>query len=726
MDFNIVTFHTAYNYGAVLQTYALQKFIADLDYSVGIYDYKPPYLSNTSFKQKLLGSVKSFHKKDHGVREKRFDDFRAKYLNLNLERDSKIFISGSDQVWNANGIMNPVFFLNFVGDKSFRASYAASIGASGIPSEKTDLFKEYINRFDAVSVREEDAKNCLAPLYDGNISVNVDPTLLHCADVWNSISKPVSGLPDNFILVYLLHIPKNAKQLIKWLKKESGYSVVLIDAGFASTVISSDIVLRDVGPEEFIWLMSKAQRVVTSSFHGTAFSVIFEKEFYSVVNPASPSRISNLLSKCGIKGVAESDTEFSQNIVDWDNVNSVLKDERQKSKEYIRDVFNRAQSNFRAPIVGTVEDLRDKCTGCSACEAVCPTKAITMSLNSEGFLEPVIDSDKCINCSKCKKECPLNAKIGENRKKAWYGWHKDKDVRFKSSSGGAFRALADDVLNAGGVVFGAVYTDNWRTVEISSTDEYEISELQKSKYTVSNPVGVYTRVKEELEKGRRVLFCSTPCQTAGLTAYLKKDYQNLLRCDFVCGGMASLDFYRKHLDLLEQRFNSKILSVDFRPKHKGWGKQQLRIQFENGKVYFMHNYGDSYFSCFAGAHASVRRTCLGCEFKALHVSDISLADFWGYKSAGIKKNKEGLSLIVANTNKGIEAVEKSENLYKELLDLKYTDYAFRSKSPVPSDVKRRDSFFATARKVGYESAAKPYYGNKLKHILTYIKVKLKI
>ena len=252
LDFNIVTFHTAYNYGAVLQTYALQRFIEELDYSVGIYDYKSPYLSNASFKQKLLGLVKSFHKKDHSISEKRFDDFRAKYLNLNLERDSKIFISGSDQVWNSNGIMDPVFFLNFVGDKSFRGSYAASIGASGIPSERTDLFKEYVNRFDAVSVREEDAKKCVEPLYDGSISVNVDPTLLHCADVWNSISKPVSGLPDNFILVYLLHIPKNAKKLIKWLKKETGYSVVLIDAGFASTVISGDIVLRDVGPEEFI------------------------------------------------------------------------------------------------------------------------------------------------------------------------------------------------------------------------------------------------------------------------------------------------------------------------------------------------------------------------------------------------------------------------------------------------------------------------------------------
>ncbi len=726
MDFNIVTFHTAYNFGAVLQAYALQKFIEDLNYSAGIYDYKPPFLGNASFKQKLLSLVKLIHKNDYKSQENRFDAFRARYLNLNLERDSKIFISGSDQVWNPNGIMNPIFFLNFVGDNSFRASYAASIGASSIPPWRIDLFKEYVNRFDAVSVREEDAKNCIEPLYDGHISVNLDPTLLHSADKWNKVSKPVSGLPDKFILVYLLHIPKNAKKLIKWLKKETGYSVVLIDTGFASAVISSDIVLRDVGPEEFLWLMNKAQKVVTSSFHGTAFSIIFEKEFYSIVNPAFPSRISNLLSKCGINGVSESDTEFSQNIVDWDKVNSVLKSERQKSKAYIQDIFGRAQGDFRAPITGTINDLKNKCTGCSACEAICPTKAITMSLNREGFLEPVIYGEKCINCSKCKRECPLNAKIGENRKKAWYGWHNDKDVRFESSSGGAFRALADDVLKDGGVVFGAVYSDNWRTVEISSTDEHDILELQKSKYTVSDPTGAYKRVKEELEKGRRVLFCSTPCQTAGLTAYLKKDYQNLLRCDFVCGGLASLDFYRKHLDLLEKKFNSKIKSVDFRPKHKGWGKQQLRIQFENGKVYFMHNYGDSYFSCFAVAHASVRRTCLGCEFKALHVCDVSFADFWGYKSAGIKKNKEGLSLIVSHTNKGIEAVEKAENLYKEPLDLKYTDYAFRSKSPVPSEVKRRDEFFANADRVGYERAAKPYCDNKIKHILTYLKVKLKI
>jgi len=85
MYFNIVTFHTAYNFGAVLQAYALQRFIEELDYSVGIYDYKAPYLSNASLKQNLLAAVRSLHKKDHSISEKRFDDFRAKYLNLNLE-----------------------------------------------------------------------------------------------------------------------------------------------------------------------------------------------------------------------------------------------------------------------------------------------------------------------------------------------------------------------------------------------------------------------------------------------------------------------------------------------------------------------------------------------------------------------------------------------------------------------------------------------------------------
>lgn len=181
---------------------------------------------------------------------------------------------------------------------------------------------------------------------------------------------------------------------------------------------------------------------------------------------------------------------------------------------------------------------------------------------------------------------------------------------------------------------------------------------------MSNPSGVYPKVKQELENGRYVMFSGTPCQNAGLTRYLGKEYDNLIKCDFVCGGMASLNFYQEYLDYISKKCNSSIQSIDFRPKDRGWGKQRIKIKFKNNKTYEKRSHLDYYFKCFANEHVSVRRTCLDCEYYSKHVSDITLADFWGYKAANVNKNKEGLSLIIVNTDKGKEYIEACNKIQK--------------------------------------------------------------
>ena len=732
MDFNIVTFHTAFNHGAVLQTLALQEFIKEQGYSVGVYDYRPPYTNPfTGTKGKVFKVLRKIHEKEYIEKENRFHEFVDNNLNLNLEMDSRIYLSGSDQVWNPTGSMNPIYFLRFVGDKSVRASYAASMGTSKVPEIKEELFKRYIDRFDRVSVREPDVKECVSKFYSGDISVNVDPTLLMKADFWRQYMREVPGLPDDFILAYILHLPKNANELLKWLQKETGAKVVLIDGQGAMThLVRNDLALHNVGPREFIWLVNEAKAVVTSSFHGTAFSVIFHKEFYSIVNPAAPSRINNILSLVGLKPVNETDSlaDFTRNTnINWDSVGDILDRERLRSADYLKSVFDFSCGKYRKQLCGTVELMKERCTGCSACEASCPVDAIKMHLNVEGFFEPDIDKEKCINCSKCIKACPLDKKIGKPKLKSYYGWHRNPQVRFNSSSGGVFRALADNVLSTGGIVFGAVYSDDWRSIEFSDSDHSSMEELQKSKYSVSNPSGVYKKIKEQLESGRKVLFCGTPCQNAGLTTYLSKEYENLIRCDFVCGGMASLAFYREYLEYLSSKFDSKIESVDFRPKDKGWGKQRIKVNFENGKEYMTRSHMDYYFKCFANEHISVRETCLDCEFYSYHVSDITLADFWGYKTAKIKGNKEGLSLIITNTDKGKISIEKCKSLMLFELDSKFSDYAVRSKSPNIAKIKQRREYFEKAKLLGFVKAASVLYEvSELSHIKAFVKGKLKL
>lgn len=728
MEFNIVTFHTAYNQGAMLQTLALQEFIKEKGYSVGVYDYRPPIVKSFSG---IKGKIFNILRKKNESEEKRFENFMKDNFNLNLELNSKIFLSGSDQVWNPTGSMDPIYFLKFVGDDSLRASYAASMGKCKVPEEKKELFRKYIERFDMVSVREEDVKECVSEYFEGDITVNVDPTLLMDKKFWMQYAKKVENCPSEYILAYILHLPKNVNKLLKWLQRETGAKIVLIDGqGVMTHFVKNDVSLHNIGPNEFLWLVANAKSIVTSSFHGTAFSIIFEKEFYSIVNPNAPSRINNILNLCGLRAVKETDMSFERYLdINWESVEQTLAVERKKSEEYIDNVYKKASSDFRKKIKGTVEQMRDRCTGCSACEAVCPVNAIQMVLNQEGFYEPKINKEYCIECSKCLHKCPLDKKKGTLKKKSYYGWNKDKEVCFNSSSGGIFGGLADSVIARGGIVFGAVYSEDWKSVEFSDTDHVDLKRIQKSKYTVSNPSGIYRRIKEQLDTGREVLFCGTPCQNAGLTSYLGKDYANLIRCDFVCGGMASLEFYREHISKLEQEFESKIKQLDFRPKNKGWGKQRIDIQFENGKKYEQRSHRDSYFKCFANEHVSVRSICLDCEYYTYHVSDITLADFWGYKTAGVEKNEKGLSLIVGNTEKGIAEIENNKQINIYELESKYSDYAFRSKSPNLKKVKERNIFFEKVKENGgsYEQVADELYkASEMSRIKVLIKLKLKI
>ena len=345
MDFNIVTFHREYNYGAVLQAYALQEFIKKIGFSAGIYDYIPkPFYSKVSMKKKLLDFVGDFSKKAIAEREKKYNDFIENEMNLSTEANSRVYVAGSDQVWNPTGAFDSGYFLQFVQSPSKKISYAASMGEAKIPDDKKDRFEAYIKDFDAISVREENAKECINDMYDNDISVNVDPTLLHKSDFYANFEKKVEGLPEKYILVYLMHFPKNVNKLIKWLKKETGYKVVLLDSqgaikGLFDNLVVHNKAIHNAGPKEFLYLFHHTECVVTSSFHGTAFSLIFNKEFYAITS-SPKSRISNILAICGLSGTSENEEHFVRNTsVDWSYVNSSLENERNKSETFFRSVF---------------------------------------------------------------------------------------------------------------------------------------------------------------------------------------------------------------------------------------------------------------------------------------------------------------------------------------------------------------------------------------------------
>ena len=186
------------------------------------------------------------------------------------------------------------------------------------------------------------------------------------------------------------------------------------------------------------------------------------------------------------------------------------------------------------------EICRD-CTGCRACENSCPVSAICMVSNVEGFIYPSIDWKQCIHCGLCKKICPQLNKIQIERLKnpKVYAAQLYDDTVLKSSTSGAFfAALAMKVLEYGGNVYGVKFDNN--IASFCSADTFEkLNRIRGSKYISSDTGNVFKKVKADLEKNRIVLFSGCPCQVAGLRAFLKKDYENLLAVDIVCHGTPS-------------------------------------------------------------------------------------------------------------------------------------------------------------------------------------------
>ena len=197
------------------------------------------------------------------------------------------------------------------------------------------------------------------------------------------------------------------------------------------------------------------------------------------------------------------------------------------------------------------------CSNCGACLNICPTKAIAVD-NGGLFYEVGVDEKKCVDCGRCVEVCPWNnEREVQNLPAAYGGFAKDKETVAKSSSGGIFSAVADLILKKGGVVFGAVYSKDRHSVIFGSTDEFDLDEIRRSKYTESLVGNSFSEIKNILKTGRQVLFCGAPCQVAGLKRYLEKDYDNLLTCDFACGGFPSHKVFDDYLSALEKNTAQK-------------------------------------------------------------------------------------------------------------------------------------------------------------------------
>lgn len=374
-----------------------------------------------------------------------------------------------------------------------------------------------------------------------------------------------------------------------------------------------------------------------------------------------------------------------------------------------------------------------KCSGCTACFAICPKDAITMQADLEGFKYPVIDKSKCIDCGLCCKVCSLENMYGNfgEDKTSFACSAKDENFAKQSSSGGVFAILANMYIQEQAAIYGAAFDYNWNVCHIRVDKKDELKRLYTSKYVQSDMGNTFRQVKSDLDNGKKVLFAGTPCQVAGLKTYLQKDYLNLLTVDFICRGVPSPLVWQRYIDELEQNLNSKITEISFRDKKDGWKNFNFKLITDNGNVFY-EKHGDNIYIKGFLKDLYLRPSCYDCKFKTLkRESDITLADFWGIEKIIPDMNiDKGVSLCWPSSKKGKRAladVLKQTDYY----EVKLKEAIRHNSSAIKSVVvhKNRDKFFEgiSNSEANIISLIEKYYDNRsLRKRLSYeLRTKIK-
>jgi coenzyme F420-reducing hydrogenase beta subunit len=307
------------------------------------------------------------------------------------------------------------------------------------------------------------------------------------------------------------------------------------------------------------------------------------------------------------------------------------------------------------------------CTGCAACQNACGLGAIELIADREGFVYPHLDQDKCIGCGKCAKSCPLlNGSFQSDyfQPDVYAAWNRDDEIRVLSTSGGVFSALAKAVINQGGYVAGAFYDEGFHICHGVISNMDEIPRLRQSKYAQSWIGDTYKTVRELLKSGKMVMFCGTPCQSAGLQQFLGKKYEKLYCCDFICRGVVSPKVYENFLQDMKPDQNVQLTTVHFKNKDFGWNRFSTKLTFEDGSTYHKDRGEDYYMRGYLQHNLYLRPSCHQCKYKTLpRVSDISLGDFWGISNYDpTLDNEKGTSVILVNSTKGRSLLALAQGL----------------------------------------------------------------
>lgn len=327
-----------------------------------------------------------------------------------------------------------------------------------------------------------------------------------------------------------------------------------------------------------------------------------------------------------------------------------------------------------------------KCNGCSVCAFVCPTKCIKMKENSEHFIEPEVDKKKCINCNLCNKVCTAYNKREEiNEKKCYIAQLKNREMLKECASGGAFYGIATKIINNEGIVFGVAY-ENKKLQYISIDKIEDLNKLTKSKYFQCEiTINDYQKIKKTAQE-KIVLVSGTPCQISAIKNIPGLNLRNVYFLEILCQGIPNhyvIDSYDKEK---EKNKGKEIINHYFRSKDKYVGRNYLnKYEYSDGEVeYFVGE--EDYLSLTFQRQMYLRNSCYKCNYtNEERVADFTVGDYWKEPNNEEIILKDGVSVILCNSQKSIKFMENQNEFLMEEIDYKE---ALKDNIPFHHSVKR--------------------------------------
>ena len=679
MKIAIVTvYDSVVNFGSFLQAYAMSKVLESRGHEVFFVRRMPndEILKRFNRLAKIQNSVSS----KNGIKAK-FLSQRSKYViqremdaNKNRYKCSlsdwksikiidpaeiedcgiQLVICGSDEIWNIHNKDIDLDFYSCGWVKHIpKLAYAISSGNSKTSEYLNDPeFFNAVGDFCKILPRDQMTQSLITDITNVKESIVCDPTLLLGQDGFTLTNKGKEF--GKYILVYSYFLTRKEKKFIKKYARNNGLKIIspCIYSSIADEVVYTSAL-------DFPSLVFNAECVYTTTFHGTIFSLMFAKRFCAL---SRLPKVANLLEQLETYD-HELNLDFS-----YDDFCAVLN--KFADRSVIGDGLNRLKS--------TSEDIL--------------WKAIE-EIENNGYT-------------------PIGNHY-ESRCKYLYGYTKQDDIRRKSSSGGLFYELSQVILEDGGVVFGACYDKEMHQVVHKSTEETSIENMLKSKYVESKLGDTYKKIETYLKDGKKVLFCGTPCQAAGLYNLKEKKwsrYKNqLFILDFLCEGVPSYKIFQEYIKDSENKSEKEIETIEFRSKSYGWNVHCMKIQYKDGTSRIIPSFSDSYMHTFIMDLTMNRRSCYACPFREKKYSDVTIGDFW--KVSNVDKScvdNKGVSAIFVNSEAGNILIEKArKNLYiKELEDRDILQMEQHLDTSLYLD--KRNNFYTEFLSNGYNSAIRKY------------------